>query len=187
MPAQTSDGGLIVPRPSLDRAVANSTRGGNDLNDFASSATTIAANGPSTAAWMPTHPYARGGLTNSSTATGQNSSSSLPSDRNASASSHTLLTRPSHATLINDVEISASMGISFPELDGRDPADQLELLRDMLEKETRLKEGAVNFLRMDLDVSSHASFGSASRNITQSFSHSRMQFEPESNQSLAKL
>ena len=158
MPAQTPDGGLVVPRPSLDSAAASSTASASDVNWFAtsSSAVSTSANGASAAAWMPTHPYARGGLTNSSTSVGLNSSSSLPSERNASAPTHTLSTRPSNATLVNDADISASMGISFPELDGRDPVDQLEMLRDMLEKESRLKEGAVNFLRMDLDVSSHS-------------------------------
>ena len=50
----------------------------------------------------------------------------------------------------NDTEVS--IGISFPEIDGRDPQEQLETLREMLEKTTRIKEGAVNFLRMDIDV-----------------------------------
>ncbi|KAH8114744.1 Rapamycin-insensitive companion of mTOR, N-term-domain-containing protein [Phellopilus nigrolimitatus] len=52
-------------------------------------------------------------------------------------------------TLVNDGTADGG-GISLPELDGKEPAEQLDTLRDMLEKATRLKEGAVNFLKMEL-------------------------------------
>ena len=147
---QTSDSSLTVPRPSLDGTNPNAT-GGLDAGgtSFATTSTVTAINS-SGASWIPNHPYARGGLTSSVTSAAINSNSNLHLGT-GSASAHQLSTRPSQATLVNDADASA-MGISFPDLDGRDPSEQLETLRDMIEKETRLKEGAVNFLKMDLDV-----------------------------------
>ena len=127
MPGNTTDGGgggggLVVPRPSLDVGLSN---------DIALSA--------------------------SSTIAPSNGSSWINVD---GSSSRTLSTRPSNMTLVNDRPGSApdahangnGIEISFPELDGRDPVDQIETLRDMLEKATRLKEGAVNFLKMEMTV-----------------------------------
>ncbi|THH08497.1 hypothetical protein EW145_g2671 [Phellinidium pouzarii] len=61
----------------------------------------------------------------------------------------TLASRPSNMTLVNDAPLNGG-GISFPELDGREPVEQLATLNEMLEKATRLKEGAVNFLKMEM-------------------------------------
>ena len=74
-----------------------------------------------------------------------NSSSWITVD--GSGSGRTLSTRPSNMTLVNDrPQTESGIEISFPELDGREPTEQLDTLKDMLEKATRLKEGAVNFL-----------------------------------------
>lgn len=181
MPIQASDGGLVVPsRPSLDGLRADSATA-EGASSFASSATTAVnggpqlstASGPSagppTTSWIPNHPYARAGLASNVSTTSSvptnasnlNSNSGLAlgsgsgtASTTTTTTTHPLTTRPSVATLVNDVDRdgASSMGISFPELDGRDPADQLETLRDMLEKETRLREGALNFLKMELDV-----------------------------------
>lgn len=62
-----------------------------------------------------------------------------------------LSTQPSMATLV-----SGNDGVAvlvFPDLEGKEPAEQLELLKELLEKTTRLKEGAENFLKMELTVS----------------------------------
>lgn len=41
---------------------------------------------------------------------------------------------------------------SFPELDGKESSEQKEMLKEMLEKASRLKDGAENFLRMGMTV-----------------------------------
>ncbi|KAL5482443.1 hypothetical protein ACEPAI_9037 [Sanghuangporus weigelae] len=103
-------------------------------------------------------PSLDGGLSNdialsaSSTVAPSNGSSWVTVDGN----SRTLSTRPSNMTLVDRPGSNADANgsgieISFPELDGRECTDQMETLRDMLEKATRLKEGAVNFLKMEMN------------------------------------
>lgn len=60
----------------------------------------------------------------------------------------TLVGKPSYASFVQDEPLEGG-GITFPELDGREPAEQLEILRDMLEKTTHLKHGAVKFLKTE--------------------------------------
>lgn len=65
--------------------------------------------------------------------------------------SRALVTKPSYTTIAHE-EPSEGGGITFPELDGREPAEQLEVLKDMLEKTTNLKDGAANMLKMEMPV-----------------------------------
>ncbi|TDL23281.1 hypothetical protein BD410DRAFT_858667 [Rickenella mellea] len=54
-------------------------------------------------------------------------------------------------TLVSRNSISEANGLNlFPELEGKDGAQQLELLNAMLEKENRIKEGAENLLKVQL-------------------------------------
>lgn len=62
-----------------------------------------------------------------------------------------LSNQPSMATLVSGSEGNAVL--VFPELEGKEPAEQLELLKELLEKTTRLKEGAENLLRQKITVS----------------------------------
>lgn len=116
MHAPNSDGGLVVPRASLD--------GGLSADTGVSATSTVVSNGSTP--WLQVN-------------------------RGADGNPRTLASRPSASTLVGTPPTDG-IEISFPELDGREPAEQLETLKDMLEKATRLKEGAVNFLKMELAV-----------------------------------
>lgn len=113
MHGPNSDGGLVVPRASLD--------GGLSADTGVSATSTIVGNG---SPWLQV---------------------------NRDGNPRTLASRPSASTLVGTPPTDG-IEISFPELDGREPAEQLETLKDMLEKATRLKEGAVNFLKMEMTV-----------------------------------
>lgn len=62
-----------------------------------------------------------------------------------------LSNQPSVATLVSGSDGNAVL--VFPELEGKEPVEQLELLKELLEKTTRLKEGAENLLRQKITVS----------------------------------
>ena len=66
--------------------------------------------------------------------------------------SRTLVSRPSYNTILHEEPLENG-SIAFPELEGRDPAEQLEILKGMLEKATKLKDGAANLLEMNITVS----------------------------------
>ena len=61
---------------------------------------------------------------------------------------------PGHATSNPIISAPLTNGGSntFPELEGKDPAQHLEILESLLEKENRIKEGAENLLGMQLMV-----------------------------------
>jgi hypothetical protein len=48
--------------------------------------------------------------------------------------------------------------ISFPELEGKQPAEQLEIMKELFEKASRVKEGAESFLRITPNLSVRAHF-----------------------------
>ena len=53
----------------------------------------------------------------------------------------------------NDFSAPGAQVLSwFPELEGKDPTQQVEMLNQLLEKEGRIKDGAENLLRMQLTV-----------------------------------
>lgn len=80
--------------------------------------------------------------------------SARSSDIRGGLTPSTLASRPSMATLVNgNMGAVGGRRSSIPELEGKDPAEQLETLMNMLEKTTRLKEGAENLLRMNMTVS----------------------------------
>lgn len=58
----------------------------------------------------------------------------------------------SNITVVGGSNEEAKVAIPFPELEGKDPIEQLEILNALLEKETRIKEGAENLLKMPLAV-----------------------------------
>ncbi|KAG6812566.1 hypothetical protein H0H92_002218 [Tricholoma furcatifolium] len=66
-------------------------------------------------------------------------------------------TASTSATLVNGATPSISSDLpgvfSFAQLEGKDPNEQLEILRNQLALEQRIKEGAENFLNIDLNDS----------------------------------
>ena len=80
-----------------------------------------------------------------------NGSSWNATSRTDSRAFGVLNTQPSMATLVNGND--GNVVLVIPELEGKGPSEQLEILKELLEKTTRLKEGAENFLKMELTVS----------------------------------
>ena len=85
------------------------------------------------------------------TSTVVNGSSWNATSRTDSRAPGVLNTQPSMATLVNGND--GNVVLVIPELEGKGPSEQLEILKELLEKTTRLKEGAENFLKMELTVS----------------------------------
>ena len=76
-----------------------------------------------------------------------------PSERiHYSHSSAGRLSNKTSFTLTNGNSAIESNSVAFPELEGKGHTEQIETLREMLEKAIRIKEGAENLLRMDLPV-----------------------------------
>ncbi|GLB38352.1 putative rapamycin-insensitive companion of mTOR, domain 5 [Lyophyllum shimeji] len=77
----------------------------------------------------------------------------MPSHLNVPAANTTSGTASSSATLVNGAAFSsegtAAGTFSFAELEGKDPAEQLDILNNQLVLEQRIKEGAENFLNME--------------------------------------
>lgn len=72
----------------------------------------------------------------------------------ANISSNGASTNASSITvMVDSTNGEAKGGFLFPELEGKDATQQLEILNGLLEKETRIKDGAENLLKMQLTVS----------------------------------
>ena len=142
--------GLVVPRPSLDDTNTNAVAGGGGGSAVTTTTTT---SGGANSMWA--NNTGRSSLESSRTGVSRSGNLNVMMHNNNnpnSSVSSSILSNMGGMGGTSDNDTEVSIGISFPEIDGRDPQEQLETLREMLEKTTRIREGAVNFLRMDIDV-----------------------------------
>ncbi|KAG6816036.1 hypothetical protein H0H87_009102 [Tephrocybe sp. NHM501043] len=77
----------------------------------------------------------------------------MPSHLTVPAGNTSFGTASTSTTLVNGASAESSSPFSLAELEGKDVNEQLEILKNQLVLEQRIKEGAENFLNMDLNES----------------------------------